>query len=676
MRHSRSLIIFVLTLIVTITITAVELRYLRATSVDFSTKMVLFGVMTFNVVSIITLIFFTARNIYKLAYERKRNIPGHRFKTKLALLFIVFALIPSILLFITASGLATNFINKIFAPHMGEHLTLSMDMARGFYDLMKEQVLLAAEEASKNPKAIKHPNLKISKAGWTDDMPDIVREALSGRKGVEVVTTPGGDIIRAAVPSEYSKRYAVVAEYYVPSSLALRAERLREYNEEYLKTLSYKEPVKINYMLILGFVTLMIVFAGLWFSLKISASITIPIKHLVIATELVKAGDFQARVDVKSDDELGLLIESFNTMVAKLKSNKESLETSYRESDRRRLYLENILEKIGSGVIFLDYDGTIRTLNRAAVSMLRLGTDVTGMHYKELIEKLNSEDLTNMVKGIQGKRYRSLHRQVKVHIEGSPAIVNVFISDIIDASTNSAIGILVVFDDLTELIKAQKALAWQEVARRIAHEIKNPLTPIKLSSERLLKKWRQREDDFDSIFERSVRTIINEVESLRRLVDEFSKYGRMPEITKTKTDLKELIEGIISLYKGFRDVQVVCSLEPLPDVSLDREQFRRAIINIIDNAIKAMNNAGILGISLRLIDNKAVIEVSDTGVGIKETDRERLFMPYFTGVRGGTGLGLAIADKIVTDHGGKISVRNNPSGGSIFTIELPVEEEP
>lgn len=671
MNIARPLIFVISALLFFIILTIAQIFYLSSIGVDLMAKFILFGVMTFNIVALITLVFFTARSIYKLSYEKRQNVYGHRFKTKLSLLLVVFALIPSVLLFVTASGLTTNFIDNLFAPHRAEQLSASMEVARGFYDLLKQQVLSIAEEVSRGSMPVGIPNLKVYRLTGSSDAPEIINDAFNGHKYTDVITTPDGDLIRAVVPSRDSKGSVIVVEYSIPSLFTAKVERLREINEEYAKTMSLKEPLRINYMLILSFVTLMIVFTGLWFAIKVSTSITNPIRELVNATERVKAGDLSVKVYEKSDDELGLLIESFNNMVAQLKHQRDSLEQSYLESDRRRLYLENILEKIRSGVIFLDYDGTIKAINRSALSFLRFEREPIGQHYKDLLQRLNSEDLNQMVKGIQGRRYRSLQKQVKVEINGECFIVNVFISDIVDSNTNTAIGILVVFDDLTEFIRAQKALAWQEVARRIAHEIKNPLTPIRLSSERLLKKWHKRDKDFEKIFEKSMNTIINEVESLKRLVDEFTRYGRLPELVKTKTNLLNLIEETLSLYRGFKDIQIELSSEDVPEVNIDGEQMKRVFINIIDNAIKAMNNKGTLSISLSYHDNTVRVDFADTGIGIKEEDKERLFMPYFTGTGGGTGLGLAISNKIVSDHGGKIVAKSNPSGGSIFCIELP-----
>jgi two-component system nitrogen regulation sensor histidine kinase NtrY len=236
----------------------------------------------------------------------------------------------------------------------------------------------------------------------------------------------------------------------------------------------------------------------------------------------------------------------------------------------------------------------------------------------------------------------------------------------------AVLGMLVVLEDLTEVIKAQKTEAWQEVARRIAHEIKNPLTPIKLSTERLIKKWHQKDADFGPVFEKSTRTIIAEVDGLRNLVDIFSKYGTMPEISKTPTALGEVIDTVVSLYRGYKDIRLNVTVdEEMSPVSIDREQFKRVLINIFDNAIRAMRNTGTITVSAHGTDHSVAIEIADTGPGIPDDEKEKLFLPYFSKRKDGTGLGLAIANKIIADHGGRIVVRDNAPSGSIFTIEIP-----
>lgn len=657
-------------------ITAVELHFIKLPSVNIITRFLVISLLTFNVIALLTLMFFVGKNIFKLHMERRYKVLGYKFRTKLMTIFVILTLIPSSFLFIAASGLATNYINRIFSPQMKEPFKKSIELVRAFYDFGRQRVLASAEHAAGRDKPLPSDMSVHKYAALPHDATDIVRDAFKGIKGTEIVSTSNGDIIRAAVPDRsHGGKGVIVVEMLLPKSISGKSERLKELYEDYLTVETFKNPLRLNYVLILGFFTLLIVFAGLWVSLKISGGITTPIRDLAIATEKVASGNLDVRVTSKSEDEIGLLITSFNEMVKQLKDSKESLEKAYTESDERRLYLENILDNINSGVIFLDNSGTILTINKAACSILNVRQEaVKGRNYLSFISSLNSRDIADMVKEMEGSVIREIKREVKVNVDGRIAILRLFVSGIRESYTSKAIGMLVVFDDLTDIIKAQKVTAWQEVARRLAHEIKNPLTPIKLSTERLIKKWLQKDKDFDAVFEKSTRTIISEVDSLRKLVDVFSLYGKLPEVTKGQVDLQEVVDSVVGLYKGFKDIEISTSLNTeIPPVALDAEQFKRVMVNIIDNAIKAMESKGAIAISLNAYENsKLIIDIADTGPGIRDEEKEKLFLPYFSGRRGGTGLGLAIANKIIADHGGRILVRDNTPQGSIFTIELPI----
>jgi two-component system nitrogen regulation sensor histidine kinase NtrY len=413
---------------------------------------------------------------------------------------------------------------------------------------------------------------------------------------------------------------------------------------------------------------------ALWIALRIARGITDPIQSLAQATEQVATGNLDVHVDLSQEDEIGLLVNSFNHMVKELKEGKESLQSAYLESDRRRLFTENILGNINSGVIMLDTDGKILMINGAACSILNIEAEaVIYKSYNELMSMIKSEELENLVKGIEGREFRWIDKEIKVVIGNRKAILRVFIKGLKDPQ--KYIGLLVVFDDLTDIIKAQKVVAWQEVARRIAHEIKNPLTPIKLSTERMVKKWENREADFNQIFERSTKTIIKEVEGLKRLVDEFSRFSKMPEIKKIPNHMPTVIDEVVNLYKGYKEIEINVSLpEESPLVELDEEQFKRVMINIFDNAIHAISNKGRIDVSLRfeLPSNMVSIDIADNGPGIRDEDKERLFLPYFSTKKDGTGLGLAIANRIIAEHRGYIRVSDNEPKGTVFTIEMPI----
>ncbi len=670
-------IVFSLLLFV-VALTILELYFIRLPSVDITTRMLLIGILTINVIALLTLIFFVGKSIFRLYMERHHKVLGYKFRTKLLTIFVILTLIPSASLFVAASGLATNYISRLFSAQMKEPFSKSIELARAFYDIERERVLKAARaEARKQDTRVRgllDSELRFHRyTTLPADATDIIKEAFNGKEGTEVISGSHGDVIRAAVPDYSNVKGVVVAEIILPEVISNNSERLKEFYEEYLKLGSFEEPIKINFVLILGFFTMLIVFSGVWVSLKISQGIVVPIKGLAMATEEVAAGNLDVQVDIESSDEIGLLISSFNQMVKQIKEGKESIESAYAELDRRRLYLEKILESINSGVIFLDSSGRIVTANTAACSILNISKDsLLGKSYSDFISSLNSDELVNMVKDIEGKEIQNIRKEITIHIGGKNVILKIHIIGIRESDASKALGMLVVFDDLTDVIKAQKAAAWQEVARRLAHEIKNPLTPIKLSTERLIKKWRQKDTDFDAVFEKSTKTIISEVESLERLVDVFSRYGRMPEVNMVDTNIAEIIDSVSALFAGYKDVKINMRIDDnIPVVKIDKEQFKRVFINIIDNAISAMNEKGTIDISVRGKDDKVIVDIADTGPGIPDSEKERLFLPYFSRRKDGTGLGLAIADKIIRDHGGKISVRDNKPKGSIFSVEIP-----
>lgn len=686
MKIFKPLIILFVLLVILISITLLELYFIKMPDVDIKTRFLLMAFLTINVMALLTLIFFAGKNIFKLYMERRQKILGYRFRTRLVTIFVVLTLVPSAFLFLAASGLANNYISNFFSPQMKEPFNLSVDIARSFYDFQRERLLVAARAKAErhslqsrtesfDADALEGLSIRVFTI-LPEDASDTIKDAFKGEEGTEVASRANGDeIIRAAVPFKQDSGLAVaVAELVLPKEMSEKTARIKDIHEGYLMLEAFKEPLRLNYMLFLGFLTLIIVFAGIWVSLKISKSITLPIQALAIATEQIASGDLSAHVDMKSKDEIGLLIDSFNAMIWQLKDNKDSLQKAYMESDKRRLYLENILQNINSGVIFLDNYGKILTINKAACKILDINEgDIIGRHYKEFINRINSEDLMNFIEGIEGKQISEIKKEIKANISGRNLMLNVTLTGIREDHASGSLGMLVVFDDLTDLIKAQKAITWQEVARRLAHEIKNPLTPIKLSTERLMKKWQNKDADFGSVMEKSTKTIISEVENLGKLVDTFSRYGKMPQMNKTAANIYEIIDDAVSLYKGFNDVMInIESEKNMPLIEIDKEQFRRVFINILDNSITAMNGKGVIDITSRINANRLIVTIADNGPGIIDADKEKLFLPYFSGRKDGTGLGLAIVNKIVSDHGGQISVRDNKPRGAIFSIEIPI----
>ena len=646
-----------------------EIHYMSHKAVAFSTRLTILLLLNMTFLALLTLMFFVTKSLVKLHFERKHKIPGYKFKTKLVITLVILTLIPSSFLFVLSSGLITNYIDRWFGPQIKMPLDSSIEIAKAVYENEKQKTLAFAK-APFSEKSVRGYHIKFL-SRIPADASETIRAAFEGKEGTEVISGRKGDLIRAVVPEYEGNNLTrvIVVESLVPVDITKNVDKIKEAYENYLALESWKVPIKVNYLLILGFMTFIVVFMALWVGLRIAKGITDPIQRLALATQQVAAGDLNTKVDIDREDEIGLLMGSFNDMVKKLKSGNDSLQSAY-------LYIKNILDNINSGVIMLDTSGEISVINGAACTILNIKPEeIIYQNYRDLMARIDSRELQKLVGGIEGRAFKPVKKQVTAVIGDRRVILFVFITSLKDAE--KYIGLLVVFDDLTDIIEAQKALTWQDVARKIAHEIKNPLTPIKLSTERMMKKWDHKDGDFDQAFRQSTQMIIKEVDSLKKLVDAFSKYGKMPGIKKAPTSLPALIHEVADLYKGYKEIEIhVSAPDNLPLADLDAEQFKRVMINIFDNAIQAMMHNGKIDVTLSFdrASNWVQIEIADNGPGIKPEDREKLFHPYFSTKKEGTGLGLAIAHRIIKEHKGKIKVRDNVPAGTVFIVSIPMKE--
>jgi two-component system, NtrC family, nitrogen regulation sensor histidine kinase NtrY len=670
-----SLIILLVLIIASFTI---ELHYLKHGSIPLLTRILILLLLNVTIIAFLVLVFFISKSIVTLVLERRNRVLGYKFKTKLIIILVALTLLPALSLFILSSGLIANYIDRWFAPQIKKPLEDSIGIAKTIYETEKMRALdnargfRAGRQLSKNYTVYRVPTLPKNAT-------ETVKTGFAGEEVTEVITGSRGDTVRAVIP-EYTKRGkqigVIVVETPVPPKIKNQIENIKDAYENYLVLEAWKLPIKANYLLTLGFLTLVIAFLALWVGLKISKGITDPVQRLAQATELVAAGDLDVQVRIRREDEIGLLVNSFNHMVSELKEGKESLQSAYVESDRRRLFLENILDNINSGVIMLDTAGHILMINKRACSIINISPDqMLDKNYSELLSRIHSEELRDTVRSIEGREFRTVKKEVKATVGGKKLTLQLFITGLKDPE--KYIGMLVVFDDITDIIEAQKALTWQDVAKKIAHEIKNPLTPIKLSAERMLKKWEQKEPDFGDVFHRSAKTIVKEVDSLKRLVDEFSKFGKMPDIRKMPVSLPTLLNEVANLYRAYKGLEItVATPDNLPQVELDGEQFKRVLINIFDNAAQAMTDGGRIEVTVDFdeLSDSAHVAIADNGPGIDDKDKEKLFLPYFSTKKNGTGLGLAIASRIITEHGGHIRVQDNEPRGTVFSISIPVKE--
>jgi len=415
--------------------------------------------------------------------------------------------------------------------------------------------------------------------------------------------------------------------------------------------------------------------------LYMTKRITGPVQRLAAAAREIGAGRLDQRIEPQSNDEFGALVVAFNTMASELAASRRKVELStvelerkHQEVEARRRYIETILERITTGVVSIDAAGTIGTINSAAARLLNLNRQSIGRPALAAFNRPDLQAIGNMLAGSGRGKAEPGVQEIAIAREGQELHLAVVVTALAgDAGTSE--GLVLVFDDVTPLIRAQKVAAWREVARRLAHEIKNPLTPIQLSAERLRRHFSGASPHAKALVDECTTTIVGEVESLKGLVDEFSQFARMPSPRTMPTDLAKLITETLGLYNGlFSDVRIQQQFGPgVPLVRIDPEQIRRVIINLVDSAIEAMDRRGMIIVETQLDGANSLVRliVADNGPGIPLADREKLFLPYYSTKRRGSGLGLAIVRRIIAEHGGTIEVGTNVPKGTRFTIELP-----
>jgi len=690
----------------------------------FSTNILVLTLVNVNITLAILLILLLSRNLIKLYFERREQ-PTRRssFKSKLVAAFIGLSMIPSILLFIVASGLLTSSIENWFSIQVEKSLGHALEVAQGYYQKSEEHVstlavqmgrtiqernllegpfeelvrVLEARQKEYGVEAIHlftpafHRFASTSKG--IPDLPDspfpatdLLQRALrAGAPMTTIQSTHRGDLVRGILPLKSQERVAalLVVDSRIPTSLVGKMEEIKKALEDYKQLKAFKNPIKGSYILSFFIIVLLIIFSATWFGLYLARGITIPLQKLAEGTEAVAQGDLTVQIDVKANDELGVLVDSFNKMTADLKQTQEkveeanrSLTESNREIESRRAYMEGILQNIAAGVISVNEKGLITTFNPSAERILNIrAAEAIGEEYISFFSCRKMAPMADLLKKMQQLKTTAMEEQVLLEVRKKSLTLRTAVS-LLQGEDRRFLGGVIVFDDLSELIRAQKLATWQEVAQRIAHEIKNPLTPIQLSAERLRKKYFEQSSDFDKIFDESTRIVINEVHDLKNLVDEFSNFARMPAPRPTPQKIDPILKEVIALYQSaHKDILITAQFdETAPPLNLDREQIKRVFVNLLENAVEAMDRKGALSItsSYDSAQQKVRIEVADEGSGISPEDLDKLFLPYFSRKKSGTGLGLAIVNRIVMDHNAQIRAVPRQPKGTTFVIEFPV----
>ena len=471
-----------------------------------------------------------------------------------------------------------------------------------------------------------------------------------------------------------------MVDYYLPRSLADRAAGISRSAQEYFQLRILRQPIMHSYILALVLIGLAVVLLASWFGMYIARGITTPIKLLAEGTQSIAAGDLNVKIPMVGDDEIGRLIGSFNAMTADLRASRAEIE-------QRRRYTETLLRNVSAGVVGLDAMQRITAINPCAERMLALrANEVLGYPYNRCFRPAVTLLLDEHLEEGQGRRETRFPLKLEVAGTETDLMVTATPLGAESASENHGdLGWVLFFEDVSQLAKVERMEAWREVARRIAHEIKNPLTPIQLSAERLRRQLTPRLDGDARLLDECTRTIIGEVEDLKRLVNEFSAFARMPQLNPIAGDLNPLAEEALNNFRGaFPAVAFNLTLAPgLPTVAIDREALKRAMVNLLDNAVAAATSIAhhgegpMVSLTTQLDAASGIVklEVADNGPGIDARLRTRIFEPYFSTKQGGTGLGLAIVAAIVTDHRGFVRVHDRWPHGSRFVLEFPIKNE-
>jgi PAS domain S-box-containing protein len=494
-------------------------------------------------------------------------------------------------------------------------------------------------------------------------------------------------------------RGALVIAQEVSPELSEHVKTIEKFGGDYDTLRGNQRWVKNSAFLALGLITLLVLFIAFWLALSVARSIADPVQQLAQATERIKSGDLTYRAGVVGDDELAALALSFNEMTAELSENRRRLEKSASELqainaalDERRSYIETVMQSLSAGVISLDENRSVTMINEAARRLLRVERDgAAGVALESLLPEAHREELRKMI--LRASPLRPVTHEVHFTFADQSKLDAGVTVTALDDPRGLSRGAVIVIENLTELIEAQRRAAWSEVARRMAHEIKNPLTPIRLSAERMAKNLLDARGAGNGksghLNERQARLVREctamidaEVATLQRMVDEFSNFARLPKAAMETASLNEVVVNSLKLYADrLNGIRLTSQLAPqLPAVMIDCEQIKRALVNLIDNAAEAMAEAAgdrSITVITREVSERQGLEliVADTGPGIPPEDRERIFDPYFSTRKRGTGLGLAIVSRIVTEHQGRIRVQDNSPRGARFIIELPVAEQ-
>lgn len=686
------------------------------------TQLTLYGVdswmfialLNINSIFMLVVLFLVARNVVKLIMERRRKVFGAQIRTRLVVVFVSLSLVPTVIMFLASNRVVATSVDYWFTRQTESSLQAALDVGQSFYAAAAERLRSRSgaivEEAAQRHipwtgNAInallqtKQKEYGLTLLGVISPdqkerywhAPKAFTEGWQeARKRIDwehVAKSTFGSLLWATDDADYvigvqaldggRKGYLITAES-IGQGLLAKLERISKGFEEYAQLKQLKKPLKVSFLLILGVLGMITIFGSVWFGFRLSKELTAPILALAHGTTRIAQGDLDFRLEDKGTDELGILVQFFNRMARDLQEGRANLTRANAMLAEHNRYIETVLDNITTGVITLDAEGRIMTMNKAACSIFDADVErLRGRNPADFLPRSYAGVFVSMLETLRDHPEQNWQRQEDFLL--GDRSWKLILHAIALVGPGGIRAYVVVVEDITELEKMQRMAAWREVARRIAHEIKNPLTPIKLSAQRLDRKFGKALSD--PAFGQCTELIVKQVERLQEMVQEFSAFAKLPEVQLGPGDVAPLLQELVTLFKtSHSSIEWDLHLpERLPSIAMDAGALHRALLNIFTNAAEALETlppekpkrVRITAVhdrgrsSLRLI-------VSDNGPGLMHEERERMFEPYFSRKKGGTGLGLAIVKSIVSDHRGTIRAVGAEGNGTSMVLEFPL----
>ncbi|HEY2416974.1 MAG TPA: ATP-binding protein [Steroidobacteraceae bacterium] len=676
-------------------------------------------ILLLNICGVLALMILLARKFWQLYRDFRDHKPGSRLTARTVFMFGGLVIAPLVIVYLFSLDFINRGIDSWFRVEIKQGLTDALVLSRSALDLRLREQARRTEVFARSLRGLRGPELlqrldeerrateakeiivyeasgRASALSSDTPMaqqpapapPDVALQLAAGRSYVSLNPLPNGQYtiataapIADAVSVRAMRRYVLI-DYQVPQELSALAEAVQHTSSQYGDLSAVREPLKISFRLTLTLVVLLTLLAAIYGAIFSAQRLTRPVQDLIAGTRAVGKGDFGTRLPLPSRDEMGFLVHSFNDMTKRLRRASEEAKRSRQAVERERERLSIILSRLSTGVIVTDRELRLHSANQSAATILGgdFGTPAAGQNLAQLAGgSMRFATFLEELRSRLKSGWDEWREQLTLPGESGERVLLWACTPLPDEREHG--GVVIVFDDITALLAAQRDAAWGEVARRLAHEIKNPLTPIQLSAERLRRKLLGGMNAEDALLlERATHTIVQQVDAMKQMVNAFSEYARAPDMRLAHFSLNQLVTEVAELYR-LQDpaAEIRLDLDPaLPEIEADRGRVRQLLANLVTNGIEALTGVadGCVQLSTRQQRAEgavaAVICVTDNGPGFRKEILGRLFDPYVTGKPRGTGLGLAIVKRIVEEHGGRIEAENRPEGGAQILVLLPV----